>query len=121
MLFWAKNTSVTPGHNVPCFDYEACGGFQAIEHVAEVLMEVILDKRTGFQFHGTDVTDGTQLCGKENSHEVTGNLRLRQKLAKCGIMGSWCTIFILHCLNFHNLALIYLIRMAVRQFKSNEK
>jgi hypothetical protein len=38
------------------------GGFQAVENVAEILAEIILNERAGFQFQCAEVADGLQLC-----------------------------------------------------------
>lgn len=65
----------------------AAGGFQAIENVAEILAEVILNKRAGFQLQRREVTDGTQFCREVQLHKIPGYFRLRQELPECRIVG----------------------------------
>ena len=74
----------------------AAGGFQAIENVAELLAEVILNKRAGFQLQRREVTDGTQFCREVQLHKIPGYLRLRQELPESRIMGCGCAVFLLH-------------------------
>lgn len=63
------------------------GGFQAVEDVAEILTEVILNERAGFQLQCLEVADGLQLCREMQLHEIRGNIWLRQKLPECRIVG----------------------------------
>ena len=72
------------------------GGFQAVEDVAEILAEVILNERAGFQFQRAEVADGLQLCREVQLHEIPGNIRLRQKLPERSIVRSGCAVFLLH-------------------------
>ena len=72
------------------------GGFQAVEDVAEILAEVILNERAGFQFQRAEVADGLQLSGQMQLHKIPGNIRLRQELPERGIVGSRCAVFLLH-------------------------
>ncbi|CAB1230128.1 hypothetical protein SFB9_5837 [Klebsiella michiganensis] len=74
----------------------AAGGFQAIENVAEILTEVILNKRAGFQFKCAEVADGLQLCREMQLHEIPGNIRLRQELPECRIVGCGRGGFLFH-------------------------
>lgn len=69
----------------------AGGGFQAVEHVAEMLAKVIFDKGAGLQFQRTEVADGAQLSWQMDVHKIAGNLGVHQKLPECGIMG--CCMF----------------------------
>lgn len=72
------------------------GGFQAVEDVAEILSEVILNKRAGFQFQCAEVADGLQLCREMQLHEIPGNIRLRQELPECRIVGCGRGGFLFH-------------------------
>jgi hypothetical protein len=69
------------------------GGFQAVEDVAEILAEVILNERAGFQFQRAEVADGLQLCGQVQLHKIPGNIRLRQELPERGIVGCGVLFF----------------------------
>lgn len=72
------------------------GSFQAVENVAEILAEIILNKRAGFQFQCAEVADGLQLCREVQLHEIPGNIRLRQKLPERSIVRSGCAVFLLY-------------------------
>ncbi|SAX85479.1 Uncharacterised protein [Klebsiella pneumoniae] len=72
------------------------GGFQAVEDVAEILAEVILNERAGFEFQRAEVTDGLQFCREMQFHEIPGNIGLRQELPECRIVRSGCAVFLLH-------------------------
>ena len=65
----------------------AGGRFQAVEHVTEILAQVVFDKGSGLQLQRTEIADGPQFCRQMDLHKVTGNLGLRQKLPECRIMG----------------------------------
>jgi len=67
----------------------AGGGFQAVEHVAEILAQIIFDKGAGLQLQRAEVTDGPQFGRQMDIHEVAGYFGLRQKLPESGIMGRW--------------------------------
>ena len=71
-------------------------GFQAVEDVAEILAEIILNERTGLQLQRAEIADCAQFCGQVNFHEITGNVRLRQELPERGIVWSGCAVFFLH-------------------------
>ncbi|CQG34662.1 Uncharacterised protein [Salmonella enterica subsp. enterica serovar Typhimurium str. DT104] len=71
-------------------------GFQAVEDVAEILAEIILNKRAGFQFQCTEIADGTQLCRQMQLHKIPGNVRLCQKLPECRVVGSRRSVFLFH-------------------------
>ncbi len=68
----------------------AGGGFQAVEDVAEILAEIILNERAGLQFQRAEIADGPQLCRQMQLHKIPGNLRLRQELPERGIVGCGC-------------------------------
>lgn len=72
------------------------GGFQAVEDVTEILAEIILNERAGFQFQRAEIADGPQLCRQMQLHEIPCNIRLRQELPERGIVGSGCAAFFLH-------------------------
>ena len=72
------------------------GGFQAVEDVAEILAEVILNERAGFQLQRAEVADGLQLCREVDLHEIPGDVRLRQELPECRIVGRGRSIFLFH-------------------------
>ena len=40
----------------------ACRCFQAVKHVAEILAEIILNKRAGLQFQRTEIAESAQFC-----------------------------------------------------------
>ncbi|EOS95574.1 hypothetical protein ETR_07586 [Erwinia tracheiphila PSU-1] len=44
-----------------------CGGFQAVEDVAEILAEIIFDERAGFQFQRAEIADGGSPAGRWSS------------------------------------------------------
>ncbi|KDQ85399.1 hypothetical protein CFSAN000203_19095 [Salmonella enterica subsp. enterica serovar Bareilly str. CFSAN000203] len=71
-------------------------GFQAVEDVAEILAEILLNERAGFQFQCTEIADGTQLCRKMQLHKIPGNVRLCQKLTECRVVGSRRSVFLFH-------------------------
>jgi hypothetical protein len=64
------------------------GGFQAVEDVAEILAEVILNERAGFQFQRAEVADGLQLSGQCNfikSRAISGCVRNCLNVASWGV------------------------------------
>ena len=63
------------------------GGFQAVEDVAEILAEVILNERAGFEFQRAEVTDGLQFCRRCNSMKFRA-ISGRQELPECRIVRS---------------------------------
>ena len=72
-----------------------CSGFEAVEDVAEILAEVILNERTGLQFQRAEIADGAQFCRQMQLHKIPRNIRLRQELPERGIVGSGCAAFLL--------------------------
>lgn len=70
-----------------------CSGFQAVEDVAEILAEIILNERAGFEFQRAEIADCTQLCGQVDLQEIPCNIRLRQELPERGIVGGWVCCF----------------------------
>lgn len=71
-------------------------GFQAVEDVAEILSEILLNERAGFQFQRTEIADSAQFCRQMQRHKIPGNIRLRQELPERGIVRSGCAVFLLH-------------------------
>jgi hypothetical protein len=64
------------------------GGFQAVENVAEILAEVILNERAGFQFQRAEVADGTQFCrecSSIKSRAISGCVRNCLNVASWGV------------------------------------
>lgn len=89
-------------------------GFQAVEDVAEILAQIILNERAGFQLKCAEITDVAQLCGKVDFHKVPGNFRLGKKLPECCIMGRGGVLLLFHwliacvyylCLYYHECPL----------------
>lgn len=74
----------------------AGGGFQAVEDVAEILAEIILNERAGFQFQRGKVADSAQLGRQMDLHKIPGNLRLGQELPERGVVGRWRVAFLFH-------------------------
>lgn len=70
-----------------------CGGFQAVENVAEILAEIILNERAGFQLQCAELADCAQFCGQMQLHKIPGNIRLRQELPERGIVGGGVLFF----------------------------
>lgn len=57
-------------------------GFKTVEHVAELLTEIIFDERSGFQLLCAEISDGAQTCWQVELHKITGYIRLCQKLSE---------------------------------------
>jgi len=57
-------------------------GFKTVEHVAELLTEIIFDERSGFQLLCAEIADGAQTCWQVELHKITGYIRLCQKLSE---------------------------------------
>lgn len=70
--------------------------FQAVEHVAEILAQIILNERAGFQFQRAEIADCAEFRRQVDFHEIPGNIRLRQELPERGIVGSGCAAFLSH-------------------------
>jgi len=63
--------------------------FQAVEHVAEILAQVILDERAGLELQCAEVANGTQF-----GREV--DFRPGKKLPERGIVRGGRGVFFLH-------------------------
>ncbi|SQY58992.1 Uncharacterised protein [Escherichia coli] len=72
------------------------GGFKAVEDVAEILTEIILNERAGLQLQRAEIANGTQLSGQMQLHKIPCNIRLSHKLPECGVVGSGCGVFLFH-------------------------
>lgn len=70
--------------------------FQAVEDVTEILAEIILDERAGFQLQRAEIADCSQLCWQVDFHKIPRNIRLRQELPERGIVRRGCATILLH-------------------------
>ena len=54
--------------------------YRAVKGVAEVLAEIVLNERAGFELKRAEIADDAQFCGQVESHKITAKIRLSQKL-----------------------------------------
>lgn len=71
-----------------------CQSFQTVEHVAEILAEIIFNERAGFQLQCAEITDRAQFSGQVDLHKISCNILLRQELPEGGIVGNRRGVFL---------------------------
>lgn len=75
-------------------DISITGGcFQTVEHVTEILPEIIFNERARFQLQRAEIADRKQLCRQVYIHEIACGIRLCQKLPERRIMRCRIIVF----------------------------